>query len=712
MSKNKHSIAALVAAIALAAGHVAAAAEEAQPKRVAVYYFGNSLTGTTIPELHPALGKSAGKEWKWDIMAVAGGQLWQYRDQFELDAKIGPVGEFTLDPELAKKGPWAVQQFFKGEWDAITLQPFSINLKFIANEMWGKKYDHERDFGDLAASKYLIDLALKKNPKCRVFVYQDYPSYMPNYMGAMEQVGHQTGKELNHRMMEPLRRSYDYPRQWFRKYNETEPCYHCGECTRSYEWLLMDKLIEAYPELWKSGQLRIIPVGDVYYALDRRMRAGQIPGVENIGQYYTDGLHNRAGLPAYTASATFYTMLFGDRPHHLDHTIYNDPDSFGKDWGHGKDMHNDTGVLLPITPEAAKVVNDTIWEVVNAHPYTRFSGKGSKEALAKCESAIPAPEPLRVLEFGRIASWSAMPFWQAALDRTAGKHSVWGAMMAMRSWEQSYGAEWLDGAIKADKLPYLYIYCAAGYGLHEKNHDSVFNQALCVSIAAPTDKEVAGFVNVAKFFLPKRPAGFMLANLSWPAIPEAAKLKTELKLEPWQLIPEEKMAAIRKAFDYTAAWAAAQEREGTAAGMNAFIGKLKNADPEIARRTRLIPAGALLAALDLKLKAGALPGVSGVGEFYKDDVTLRTGLPRYALAALRFAVVHQANPKDLDAAFFNEPKTYHPDAFNPANKRGNGKEYVVVRDEEFDNGPHFAITPAGKKLVDDVVWELVGNKQQ
>ena len=126
------------------------------------------------------------------------------------------------------------------------------------------------------------------------------------------------------------------------------------------------------------------------------------------------------------------------------------------------------------------------------------------------------------------------------------------------------------------------------------------------------------------------------------------------------------MQALRKGFDYTAAWNDPKPIEGTAVGMKAFCEKLKQADPEIARRFRVIPAGALLAALDARLKAGSLPGIAGVGEFYKDDVTLRTGLPRYALAALRHAVLHRSDPGKLDASCFNEPKSYPPDAMDPA----------------------------------------------
>ena len=47
------------------------------PERLCVYYFGNSPTGNTMPTFHPALGKSAGREWVMDRSQGAG---WQRAD--------------------------------------------------------------------------------------------------------------------------------------------------------------------------------------------------------------------------------------------------------------------------------------------------------------------------------------------------------------------------------------------------------------------------------------------------------------------------------------------------------------------------------------------------------------------------------------------------------------------------------------------------------
>jgi hypothetical protein len=114
----------------------------------------------------------------------------------------------------------------------------------------------------------------------------------------------------------------------------------------------------------------LLPVGEVLCALDKKMKAGKLPDIDNVGYFSCDGIHTRAGLPRYTAAATFYTVLFNSKPHDLDWRIFDDKEKYGDD------PNNDEGVLLEITPERARIVNDTIWDVVKEHPYTGLRGLG------------------------------------------------------------------------------------------------------------------------------------------------------------------------------------------------------------------------------------------------------------------------------------------------------------------------------------------------
>jgi hypothetical protein len=141
---------------------------------------------------------------------------------------------------------------------------------------------------------------------------------------------------------------------------------HC----RQYMYQLMEELIRLFPDLWREGRLGMVPVGDVFLALDEKMRAGEVPGIVNIGEYSADGTHLRSGLPRYTLAATYYAVLFRDRPSDVDWKVFQDRANYesGK---FGFYVHQpDLAVHLDITAERAKIVNDTVWEVVSEHRYT------------------------------------------------------------------------------------------------------------------------------------------------------------------------------------------------------------------------------------------------------------------------------------------------------------------------------------------------------
>jgi hypothetical protein len=149
---------------------------------------------------------------------------------------------------------------------------------------------------------------------------------------------------------------------------------HC----RQHMWAVMDGLIEKFPELWKEGRLGMVPVGDVFLELDKKMRRGEVPGLVNIGEYSADGGHLRSGLPRYTLAATYYAVLFREHPGEVDWKTFQERSNYdsGK---FGFYVHQpDLAVHVDITPERAKVVNDTIWEVVSEHPYTGVQSRTPK----------------------------------------------------------------------------------------------------------------------------------------------------------------------------------------------------------------------------------------------------------------------------------------------------------------------------------------------
>lgn len=147
--------------------------------------------------------------------------------------------------------------------------------------------------------------------------------------------------------------------------------------SRPHTWAVAEGLKEKFPDLWKEKRLGMIPVGDVFFALDKKMKAGEVPGLVNVGQFSADGGHIRSGLPRYTVAATFFAVMFKAHPKALDWNIYGNrdnyiskaPDGLNKVGGHYVHIP-DLGTHLEITEERAQIVNDTIWEVVTDHPYT------------------------------------------------------------------------------------------------------------------------------------------------------------------------------------------------------------------------------------------------------------------------------------------------------------------------------------------------------
>lgn len=335
---------------------------------VRAFYFGNSLTGATNPDWHEGLGRSAGKQWQESHWLGAGWQLWQHREELAAGKDIfgaGSKGDLTLDENLIKSAGWNAKRFYGQKWDAVVLQLFGQFLTREADNMWGKKLSGKKNVGDLGAAADLMRLHLKLNPQGRVFIYQVWtpmeagkvPDQLPDWAKRMKNV---RAAEF------PDREKFNYEAKWMQKYDpKTEKPWEGNvNRTQDFSYQVFRGLQERFPDLWRAGRLRMIPSGDLFLELDKRMRAGQVPGGRDIRDFYTDVQHIRFGLPRYTAAAMFYACLFEEPPDKLDWKLYNDRAKYSDD------PHHDGGDLLPVTPENAKAVNDTIWQVLNGHPFS------------------------------------------------------------------------------------------------------------------------------------------------------------------------------------------------------------------------------------------------------------------------------------------------------------------------------------------------------
>ena len=351
-------------------------------------YFGNSFLENSVPWFQPTLAKSAGHELSVQTQIGPGWQIWMHVDTFH------------KNPDGAKK------TLRDGNWDAVLIQHFgshpmlqdNVRTTVFHNQT---PFPEPRDVSDFASASAIIDVFLTNHPdQGRAFIYNSWPG-VPGLEDVQKRVREETEesfaaqgldreavlkkvkeRKLTLAEMTPVLKQFDYAVAWLAKY-EPDPTKSFGSKnfhSRDYVWALMDLLKQKYPKLWQAGRLALIPNGDVFLALDKKMRAGQVPGVENVGFYSRDGGHVRAGLPRYTLAATCYAVMFREHPGKLDPAIYNDLENYRNDnirklpgvlsapYVHWPDL----GELLEITPVRKKVVDDTVWEVVSKHPHTNI----------------------------------------------------------------------------------------------------------------------------------------------------------------------------------------------------------------------------------------------------------------------------------------------------------------------------------------------------
>ena len=379
----KRSLALAVVVSLLALTPALRAAEP--PDELNTMYYGNSFLENSLPWFHPTLARSAGLD-----MTVR--------------TSIGPGWPIRLHVSQMKRGRWwSRAALFEEDCDSVLIHHFVATASDVMPYYWdgpGRVWViPPRDMGDVAGAAHIIQLHQSAHPDGRAFIYNSWAG-IPDAREFKERVknelmesarsgGEERGetlkdikeRKLTFEELEPLLRSFDYQEQWLRDYDGTPATSH----TRAYCRVLMDGLKERFPKMWEEGRLALIPNGEVFYELDRKMRAGQMPGVPCVGYYSRDGGHVRAGLPRYTLAATCFAVMFQRHPRELDYSIYNDlanytnenvrtlPGVIGSSYVHQPDL----GKLLEITPERARIVDDTVWEVVTGHAYTNMVVHGN-----------------------------------------------------------------------------------------------------------------------------------------------------------------------------------------------------------------------------------------------------------------------------------------------------------------------------------------------
>lgn len=289
----------------------------ADPLRV--YYIGNSVTDTVRYEGLARLAEARGIRVEWSRHMIPGSPLfllWRGDGGFVKDA-YGPSRR-------------ALAEF---PWDIVTVQPF--DRKLVPD---GAAPDPEKSEHDDVIIQQMIEAQVRKNPGVQFYVYSRWPR-----MRGADGKGFEFDKN-DYDPAQPGRRpdftqAMDWTAAWERKYTGG---WDGTEESRDYFEQVVARLRRNNPSLEKP--VRMIPVGDVFLALHRKMQAGKVPGFDTIWLLYKDGIHmNRYG--SYLTALTFFATMFGQTPVGLPVGDYGD-----------------------ISPELATLFQETVWETVSTHP--------------------------------------------------------------------------------------------------------------------------------------------------------------------------------------------------------------------------------------------------------------------------------------------------------------------------------------------------------
>lgn len=266
---------------------------------VAIFHVGNSLTDQAYG-MHD-IAEAKGHKTHFGRHMIPGAPLdwlWNHRD------------EGFRAPQANKPADEILRQ---SKWDVLILQPFGRDPQVSV------KY----------AALYAAE-ALQGNPKCRVFVFANYPD-----------IGKDKGE------------ADKWEEMWLSKDHRR------GRAT-------FDAVARRLAEkLEGKAAVRIIPVGEVMYRLHQRMQDGKVPGYKHIADLYADSTHlNAEGK--YLEAVTHYATVFQDDPH----------GSITSGLRFWKGPYE-------VEKEFATAVWDVAWEVVTTYPNTGVEKARSKEENQK-----------------------------------------------------------------------------------------------------------------------------------------------------------------------------------------------------------------------------------------------------------------------------------------------------------------------------------------
>lgn len=226
------------------------------------YFVGNSVTDTINQAGLDALAESNGDDLLWGRHMIPGAPLSWIWDHPNDGFQQQPYGYY----------PNALDNY---QWDVLSLQPFDRPI------LWSYEGNEQ---GDLLMASNFISRAQQNSPDLQVYLYQRWPRKPDSSATPTAE---------------------DWNRLWQATYG-ADTDWSNNE-SRSYFERLQTRLQAAFPTL---KPIEIVPVGDVFFALNQKMQSGQVPGYSSIWDLYYDHIHlNNVG--SFIVGSTYYATLYG-----------------------------------------------------------------------------------------------------------------------------------------------------------------------------------------------------------------------------------------------------------------------------------------------------------------------------------------------------------------------------------------------------------------
>jgi len=270
------------------------------------YHIGNSLTNM------PLLGVAPGMD--LPAQAASAGDTADIGYHIKCGESLGGIWVNPTDTCVTpNRYGYFKPALANNTWDAVTFQPFldpRDEARSTINDMAG---------------------VLRSNPtnaQTKLFVYQAWPQSL----GAK-----------------------DYSNEWNAAYTGGIDMFHRDY----YPQLVTDLRSDQGPNVY------LIPAGEVLYRIDQLAKAGQVPGISSVKDWYIDPAHLN-GYGNLVATETMYATMFGKNPSEL-------------------------ATLPAVDPVLKSIIDREVWSVVNADSLT----------------GVGVPEPSVALT---IASFSMIAF--------------------------------------------------------------------------------------------------------------------------------------------------------------------------------------------------------------------------------------------------------------------------------------------------------------